>query len=393
MSTTARHFAFLDGIRGWAAFAVLLFHLQIERPETNLVLGRTPQWLLEALGTGKLGVAVFFVLSGLVIAYSLRASLETTRPDTSDQKITASGDRPRFNVGNFVLRRIVRLTPPYHAAIIVALVFALGAALEGGHDYLPGGTPFGMARLFAHLVYVQELFGFVNFNDVFWTLSIELQFYLAFAGLVFAQDRLGRIRPPATTLRILYGISAAISLLWPFGLLGDDARPVWFAPLWYSFMLGVLLFARWRRQIPAWSLVLYMALLSMGPLVTDRDGQFAWVSVATTALLWIAVERDRLGRWLADRPSQFLGRVSYSLYLIHTPILGAGLVVGAKLLGEPTVAKQLLTIVVSVTVTLVAAEVFHRAIERPAIVMSRRLRSGQPHPPGRPRNRRITIMP
>lgn len=363
---------------------MLLFHLGIERPETDLVRSQAPRLLLDALDTGKLGVAVFFVLSGLVIAYSLRANLETA-PDGEG--------KPEFDAGNFALRRIVRLTPPYHAAIIVALVFALGAAIEGGHSYLPGGTPFGLLRLFTHLIYAQELFGFVNFNDVFWTLSIELQFYLVFAALVFAQDRLGRIRPPARTLQVLYGISAALSLLWPMGLLGDDSRAIWFAPLWYSFMLGVLLFARWRRQIPAWALAVYMALLTVAPVVAGRDGQFAWVSVATTALLWLAIERERLGRWLADRVSQFLGKVSYSLYLIHTPVLGAALVVAAKVLGQPTAAKQILGIVIGVVASLVAAEIFYRAVERPAIMMSRRLRPGRAQPPGRPRNRRVTIMP
>lgn len=390
MSTARRHFAFLDGIRGWAAFGVLLFHLGIERSETDLVRSRAPQLVLDVLDTGKLGVAVFFVLSGLVIAYSLRTNLEIPPGDAATDP--GSADRPSFDVGNFVVRRIVRLTPPYHAAIIVALLFALGASLEGGHEYLPGGAPFGLVRLFAHLIYAQELLGFVNFNDVFWTLAIELQFYLAFAVLVFAQDRLGRSRRPATTLQVLYGISAAISLLWPFGLFGDDARPIWFAPLWYSFMLGVLIFARWRRQIPAWPLALYMMLLAVAPLVSGRDGQFAWVSVGTTALLWIAVERDRLGRWLADRPSQFLGRVSYSLYLIHTPILGAVLVVATKLLGDPSVAKQLLSIVVGIVVSLVSAEIFYRAVERPAIMMSRRLRSDS-RASRQPRNRRVTIMP
>ncbi len=395
MSTPTRHFAFLDGVRGWAALAVLLYHLRIDRPETDLVLSRIPDWVLDALSAGNLGVAVFFVLSGLVIAYSLRANLETSQSETVDleNRSNTEGDRPAFDAVNFITRRIVRLTPPYHAAIVVALLFALGASLEGGHDYLPGGAPFGTVRLFTHLIYAQELFGFVNFNDVFWTLSIELQFYLVFAALVFAQDRLGRVHRPAATLPILYGVSAAISLLWPFGLLGDDSRAVWFMPLWYSFLLGVLIFARWRRQIPAWALVVYLVLLTVAPLVSGRNGRFAWVSVATTALLWIAVERKRLGRWLSDRASQFLGRVSYSLYLIHTPVLGAALVAMAKVLGEPTAGKQLLGIVVAVVVSLVAAEVFYRAIERPAVVMSRRLKRGGTRPPGQPRNRRVTIMP
>ena len=383
MSAPTRHFAFLDGIRGWAAFAVFFYHLRIDRPETSLIRARTPQWVLDAAVEGKHGVAVFFVLSGLVIAYSLRKHLA---PEPTS-------DRPEFDAPNFALRRIVRLTPPYHAAIIVTLVFAFGAALEGGHDYRPGGAPFGMIRLFAHLIYAQELFGFVNFNDVFWTLSIELQFYLAFGLLVLAYDRLSRSGRPIAILQVLYGVSAALSLLWPLGIVGEDRRAVWFMPLWYSFMLGVLVFARWRRQIPARALAGYMALLTVAPLVAGYGGAFAWVSVATAALLWIAIERDRLGRWLADRASQFLGRVSYSLYLIHTPILGASFVVMAKLTGEPTLVKQLLGVLVTLIVTLVASEIFYRAVERPAIEMSRQLKKGRRPPPGQPRNRRVTIMP
>ncbi len=400
MAAPTRHFAFLDGIRGWAAFAVFLFHLKIDRAETDLVLARLPQWSLDTLEQGQRGVAVFFVLSGLVIAYSLRSHLELPAPETATADPepvvdtgTPSGTEGRFDFVNFVIRRLVRLTPPYHAAIIVALLFALGAAFEGGHDYLPGGEPFGLVRLIAHLFYVQELVGFVNFNDVFWTLSIELQFYVAFAVLVLAQDRLGRIRPAAATLRSLYAVSSAVSLLWPFGVVGTDRRAIWFMPVWYSFMLGVLVFARWRRQIPAWPLALYMTLLTVAPIVAGRGGEFVWVAVATSAVLWAAIERDRLARWLADPASQFLGRVSYSLYLIHTPLMGAALVVTAKLLGEPTLTKQLVGVALTTVVVLVASEVFYRAVERPAIVMSRSLKKGRPRPPGRARNRRVTIMP
>ena len=389
MSTGGRHFAFLDGIRGWAAFAVFFYHLRIDRPETSLVRARVPRWTLDVAVEGKHGVAVFFVLSGMVIAYSLRAHLSPTIGAADETEPVP----PRaFDFVNFVTRRIVRLTPPYHAAIVVALLFALGAAHEGGHDYLPGGTPFSIARLLAHVIYGQELLGFVNFNDVFWTLSIELQFYVAFAVLVLARSRLRLLAPPGVTLPVLLGASAAISLLWPFGLLGSDRRAIWFLPLWYSFMLGVLVTARWRRLVPAWALGSYMALLTAAPVVAGRGGPFAWVSVATAALLWLAVERDRLSRWLADRASQFLGRVSYSLYLIHTPILGAAFVVTARVLGEPTPAKQVAGIVVTVVVTLLAAGVFYRAVERPAILLSRRLKRDGTRQPGDQRSRRPTAV-
>lgn len=354
-TTQAGHYAFLDGLRGWAALAVVLFHLR-DRAEPGAELDLLLPDVTGLLEYGRLGVAGFFVLSGFVIAHSLRSSFEGT-----------------IDVPNYLTRRVVRLTPPYYAAIVVALVFAFGASVQDGTSFAPGGAPFGWGRAAAHLIYAQELFGYVNFNDVYWTLGLELQFYAVLAGLLWLNQRLR----PRSVLPAMYLVNAAFALAWPYGLLTIEGRATLFMPLWYSFLLGVLIFAARAGQIPWAAPVVFAVLLALAPFVHAPDGAFARTSALTGALMMAAVGRDRLGTWLSDHLSQFLGRVSYSLYLIHTPILGAVIVAVTKVLPR-SIGTQFLAAAAGVTVSCLAALVMYRLVEKPAMQWSRSLRRPSP---------------
>ena len=315
----------------------------------------------------------FFVLSGLVIAYSLRSHLVDPPNPAAGEPDALTRYRP-MSIGRFMGRRFARLTPPYYAAIVVALLFAAGAAAQGGHPYEPGYAPFTVPRFATHLVYAQELAGFVNFNDVLWTLSLEMQFYFVFAVLVVAYQWLTRRMSPTIARYVVYGVPAVAGLAWPFGLFDGDERAIWIGPLWYSFAAGILIFARWQRQIPSLAVVAYLGALTVAPLVYSQGARFVVTAAITTVALWFAVERDRMGRWLADRVSQFLGRVSYSLYLLHTPVLGATLV-AVGVIGERTWAWQAFGLVAAVIASLLAAEIGYRLVEAPAIAWSKRLKA------------------
>jgi peptidoglycan/LPS O-acetylase OafA/YrhL len=104
------HFGCLDALRGLAALWVVLNHveehLDLVKPDVPAVVWT---WVFEY---GGLGVLVFFAISGYVIAHSLR----NVRIDTG-------------SAGNFMARRLVRLTPPYYAAVVLALVVSAGSAV------------------------------------------------------------------------------------------------------------------------------------------------------------------------------------------------------------------------------------------------------------------------
>src|SRR5687767_8776 len=107
----AGRFTFVDALRGVAALAVVLFHA-VEGGHIPDLMAVMPAWLTAMISHGHLGVAVFFVLSGFVIAHA-----------TYGQTITLS------YLGRFMLRRSIRLDPPYWFAIAVAVGFAVLSAV------------------------------------------------------------------------------------------------------------------------------------------------------------------------------------------------------------------------------------------------------------------------
>jgi peptidoglycan/LPS O-acetylase OafA/YrhL len=135
---------------------------------------------------GWLGVEVFFVISGFVIPYSLYRG----------------GYRIR-DFFKYVARRIVRLDPPYLAAIAVILALAYVSSLKSGRPFVIEGQPVGSARLLLHLGYLNIFSRYEWLNPSFWTLAIEIQYYVLM-GLLFPLVT----RQPAVRLARLGGWAA-----------------------------------------------------------------------------------------------------------------------------------------------------------------------------------------
>src|SRR5438477_5151495 len=141
----------VDGLRGIAALAVVFYHLNLA---ARLSYGHwTPAWVDWLLHQGFLGVDVFFVLSGFVIPYSVR-----------------SGTFTLGFLGSFVIRRSIRLDPPYWVAIFLETGL-IWLSLRGGASdaSLPSAT-----QLLAHFFYLQNLFEFGDIVPIFWTLCYEV---------------------------------------------------------------------------------------------------------------------------------------------------------------------------------------------------------------------------
>jgi peptidoglycan/LPS O-acetylase OafA/YrhL len=152
----------LDGLRGIAALWVVFYHLWGAIQERNV--DWVPGAISGFLHAGWLGVDIFFVLSGFVITHSV-ANIRVT---------------PTF-VPKFILRRSIRIDPPYWAAIGLAIAFMIlkNTFFPAASVPLPS-----FMEIVAHIFYLQDLLGFGNISSVFWTLCLEFQFYLIF-GIVY----------------------------------------------------------------------------------------------------------------------------------------------------------------------------------------------------------------
>ncbi len=339
-----QQFLLIQALRGLAALWVVLYHVS-EGQHAPALEAWLPTWVDGLLfRAGDMGVAVFFALSGFVIAHSLRH-------DAIDARY----------VGRFALRRSIRLDPPYWAAMALVVVLgAVAARMKGLPPAVPPATD-----VVAHVFYLQTLLVIPQINAVFWTLTFEVQFYLALVLLVMLGQRLGVSR---VTVALLPLVPAALT--WA-GLL-PDAEGLFYM-LWHCFLAGVL--AYWgmtdHRARAAMGVVLPLVVVAV--VVAQRSVPFTLVSVATAVGLWLASRTELLRRGLSGRGFQALGTISYSLYLTHGPVTGA-VFFASKKLGLPELVGVAATLAASVAV----AALFWRVLERPSQALAQRISLRRP---------------
>jgi peptidoglycan/LPS O-acetylase OafA/YrhL len=342
---SAQHFQLIDSLRGLASFQVMLHHIGTARIQP--LAAQLPAWLNAAIfDQATLGVSVFFVLSGFIIAHALR----NYKPSRAAFK-------------NFLLRRFIRLSPPYYFSIAVVLAHNSAIALVKRQ---PFEWP-SLGNLLSHLGYIQRLFHFPELSPVsiiYWTLCLEMQFYLAFVLLLGLGKRLERVLE-------VFLVAAGVSLLSPWFKVHDTGLPVTLLPVAQSFLLGIFVYWAWQRQMPPAYFYLYMALL-LCLAILERD-QFIVECCATAGLLYVAGRLNGLGHWLNQPIWKVLGAISYSLYLIHGPILNL-VFFATKRMIIPTVGGTVLSLAIAIAACLGSAALMWYAIEKPAIAWSQRLR-------------------
>ena len=338
-----QRFVFVDALRGIAAMWVVLYHIFEAKQVAHLEL-MLPKWTGQFIHMGYLGVAIFFVLSGFVITHSV--------------------DRQRVNaayVGWFMIRRSVRLDPPYWASIMATLAV-------GAHAEMPSyGT------LLAHMFYLQDLLRIKPLSPIYWTLCLEIQLYLVFALLVGIARRFRSSSTDLRSLFIIFTAAAQVAGVFPVGLVYEATLPAGlFLPRWYAFLVGT--FACWAVEgtIRRSTFYVYAGALLAGAInIHDVD---AVVSVVVGVLLLEVGRAGNLRDWLNWRPLQFLGRISYSLYLLHGPITSVTLGYTLYRLTPRTASWELFWLVIVLAANCIVAWLFWRLVENPFMILARHCR-------------------
>jgi peptidoglycan/LPS O-acetylase OafA/YrhL len=270
---------YLDWLRALAAGLVVIGHAR-----GSLMPG------------GAVGVSVFFVLSGYLIASILLRDGMMSLP----------------NIAKFIARRLARIYPLYVVQIsLVVIVFALfhrdriGAVL----DALPG------LLTFTHDV--PEWFGY-GFG-VLWTLAVEFWFYVTFPFFLWVAIATGRL-VPCILLGIVISIAAKVFAVGGTTLYFYD-----------QFLVGALCAVAIKRDlVPAflsWPkllavCVVAIVLIAEIPFSATRDFHWFCQSFGTALVTGIAVLAGRAQRPTVTMPFlAFLGRISYSTYLVHAVVL------------------------------------------------------------------------
>ncbi len=359
----------LDSIRGIASFCVVIWHCY-----NSLTLDMRAQlaWFTETplrfLLNGDAAVIVFFVLSGYVLA------LPYLKPDS-----------PKY--WQFCVRRLCRIYIPFAVAILgAALIYALTdrqpipGEITLGEEIWPNALwdprAFDPALLWKHFVMLGTMDG-VMLNGPSWTLAHELRISLIFPLLIYVcmNSRLGA----AAAILLLAATQVLVLTIGDFDRYPSSAVHVWqtwlvtanFVP---CFMLGILL-ARHRQLLQAWvarrtdgqAACLWLAILMAFSVFPNYQLKQV-LCMAAAGLLIVMVPVSPTARTLLRRPVLlWLGNISYSLYLVNTPIL-----FGILFTMHPYAPLPVLMLGATL-VSLGVATLMRRWVEAPAIIWGRRL--------------------
>jgi peptidoglycan/LPS O-acetylase OafA/YrhL len=351
----APRFAFVDALRGLAALSVALYHIERYGPLGEPAAAVIPTFLRRLIEHGWIGVQIFFVISGFVIAYSLRNAWIT----------------PAY-LGNYALRRSLRLDLPYWFTILCVLSLNALAVSWLSLPSLMDERPH-WRQCAAHFVYLQNILEFENLSAGFWTLCIEMQFYLLFALLTGVAQRLpGRgvdaeTRPPGSKLLVIF---VPLGLLSLFYLHFDQGNDAWIVHFFCMFFLGTLAWWALEARIPP-SVFWGFALAMLVRLGLDWTLDIA-VALITGVTIYLIGRLRRLD-WGAARALQHLGKISYSLYLIHYPISHFVVNFGYGLTGDAPYAA-VGWIAVAVVLSLCGAQALYLFVEAPSLKLAERLK-------------------
>lgn len=353
------HMPELTGLRGVAALWVVALHAYGYHTYATGVAD-------HPLGTyfaqfGWIGVDVFFVLSGFLLALPLLA------------RVGQPMDRGRWH--RYLVSRFTRIVPPYYGSLLlVVLLVALQPQMQVDRVYL-----------LRHLAFVHTFWSdsLLSLNPVAWTLVIEVQFYLLLPLLVplFVGRRWIATTCGAIILVLGYGTFA-------YEFAGGQHKGLLFLHLpafALHFTLGILAarayLSGWRPPVPGrWLVPLAVASFGLLPVVTIEndwlpaalDDRLGWiilrplVGVAAVVVIYsVATQASWAARVLRTPVLLHMGAISYSLYLLHMPVLGWFAINGPVLHGWGFSAYLALAIGIS----WAASVGFYQVVERPSLAL------------------------
>jgi peptidoglycan/LPS O-acetylase OafA/YrhL len=317
----------IDGLRGIAIVLVVFYHTWLFSwftPELRLFSISVPVDILPR--NGYLGVNLFFTISGFVLFFphALRA-LGAVAGD--------GGTHAPESTARFAARRFIKIAPSYAIALIATFFFSI--------EYL--SVPDLWRNLGIHALFIQNAFsdGFGTANSVFWSLAVEVQFYVAFPLVA----RAFRAYPFATAAAM-----TAIALAYRYGVAGcclgvetiSRAMPA-YLDLFAAGMLAAYLVVWIRMRRPgiarhAWAFTAGAALCALGvweAFVSSDAVQYVALGpqrwdLAHRTVLALAFGGLAVTSCFAIRPWRailanpvlvFLSVVSYNVYLWHTLLM------------------------------------------------------------------------
>jgi peptidoglycan/LPS O-acetylase OafA/YrhL len=285
-STNAQRLQVLDALRGIAALAVVLFHFTLHHEGYERVFR-----------FGTTGVDLFFIISGFVIFMSL-------------QKVSS--------VKEFIINRFCRLYPAYWMGVLFSFT------VISIHFYFSPKYPIHepVQTLLANLTMFQYYLGYSDLEGPYWTMNVEMLFYI-FMAILFGLKALKHTRWMGAGICVILG-AAAFSV----DQIGWIKEVFMKIPLLYHFPLffaGIVYYSLYKRELSQRAGLGFLALAFMAQMALFPHTWRAckhmtqpeyFVVLALFFSAFFAFTSGRL-QFICNGITLFLGKISYPLYLTH----------------------------------------------------------------------------
>jgi peptidoglycan/LPS O-acetylase OafA/YrhL len=304
-----QHFDALDGLRGLAALAVMFSHLAYAYTDTVSPDGLAGTILMAVRNTGHAAVVLFFALSGFVLFVAFER-----RPDTP--------------YVSYLIRRLFRIWPALLAALIIAAILHALIPLTPAGPWTQSNWRYDFSpTMFVRHVLLLGVSEHDRILDpVSWSLAVEVRFSLllyplalllranrgVFLALALACYGIGRLTLSKLEIHEPYQVGHSI--------LGTLAMTLFYLPGFCLGMLTAAIVLRGQRPIPAW--------LQIGGFILGAAvGRFAHDdligALGDILAIYVLTTPGPVTSILTHHLTAWLGRVSYSLYIIHLPLVFA----------------------------------------------------------------------
>jgi peptidoglycan/LPS O-acetylase OafA/YrhL len=333
MEETTNPIGFLNSLRGIAAWMVCIYHCAF------IVISAYPE-LTPIFEWGQEGVYVFFVISGVVLPWSLE-----------------QGKYSFKNLDKFFLKRVVRLYPPF---IISAIAYLIRMLLTKENSSF---FDMEMIQIFIDSITFQAPFKETRWViDMYWTLFVEFQYYI-YLAIIFpflANDK--------RSIRLIayYG-TLGLTFLSQFFHDNHSKENLFFhLPI---FAIGFSLFLFYKKNISKlefWSgVVVSFAVGFINIYCRMQLGTHIMIVAGCTFFAIYFIKRGP--SWL-----NFIGEISYSYYLLH--MLFVSLIYGAFYEMEGSAGLVLITFVLIQVCSILGAWIMYRLIEKPSLALTKKIR-------------------
>ncbi len=318
----------IDDIRGIASLSVCLYHI-IYSPEGFF----TNKLIRSIFGWGSQGVEIFFIVSAIVIPISL---------------FKANYQYNKFL--KFIKKRIIRIEPPYIVAVLLGICYLVV------RNYIPSSKDIDLVpsirEVILHIGYLIPFFDDVRWiNPVFWTLAIEFQYYL-FIALCFPLAV-----SKSTFNRIIFYSTTLIPTLF---INNQHFFPHWGA----YFAMGIFYILRIKgvqTKLEFWTVF----ICACGIVIFTMGFGKLMIGLSTITTIHFFYNYS----WKILR---YLGKISYSLYLVHNIIGAAFLNFMIKRIDQSY--EKWIIVILALAISIISAHFLWYFIERPAQKLSHKWR-------------------